>query len=112
MIVLRGTDAAKKLEYVFKLYDKDLSGFLSREEIDLMLNALLATKAPGDRQNLVRDMVAKMDANKDGKVSQLELSRALTDANFMEQYIGKGATTLNVADAALGNTSSRLCTVM
>lgn len=113
MIVLRGTDADKKIDYVFKLYDKDRSNCLTKDEIDAMLNALLAAKsAPGDRQQMIKEILAKMDANGDGKVTLQELTRVLKDARFIDQYIAKGVTSLNVADAALGKGQSRICLVM
>ena len=48
----------------------------------------------------------------DGKVSLPELTKALKDNKFMDQFIGKGARVEEVADVALGKEKSRACLVM
>lgn len=111
MIVLRGTDAEKKLDYMFKLYDKDISGQLSMEEVQKMLHALMATKAEVAREKIIEAFMEKFDKNKDGRVSKAELKRALEDSQWMEKYVKKGVTTLKVANMAL-NQQSRACLVM
>lgn len=114
MIVLRGTDAEKKVEYVFKLYDADRSGHLGTDEVTKMLSALLAAKADSKAEpdKMIKEFTKKMDKNSDGKVSLAELTTALKNADFLDKYIGKGASVDSVADAALGKTSSKACLVM
>ena len=114
MIVLRGTDADTKLKYMFKLYDTDASGSLSKVEVEKMLNALMATKTEGERKTTINVFMDKFDKNKDGKVHVDELQKALSDNNWMTKYVGKGISTLEVADAAFGKQGggSRACLVM
>ena len=77
------------------------------------MNALLAAKAQGgDPDKMIKEFIKKMDTNSDGKISLAELTKALKNNKFMDEYIGKGAYVTDVADAALGKTGSRACLVM
>ena len=46
MIVIRGTDAKKKLAFAFKLLDKDLGGTLDSTEVDVLFSTMTAAMKP------------------------------------------------------------------
>ena len=114
MIVIKGTDAEKKLKFSFAMYDTDSSGYLKGDEIRVMLNALMATKKESEKPQKIDALVTglmKKDTDRDGQISFEELKRALTDEGWMEKHLGKGASIKSVADTAFANKSS-LCLVM
>ena len=71
-----GTKEAK-LEYLFNVYDTDKSGDLSTDELETMLQQMMAVAVVLDRcgekdKTFIKGMIASLDVDKDGSVTRQE----------------------------------------
>ena len=69
----------RKLDYAFWLYDIDSSGFLDKDEMRVVLAAMLqmlsAKQYINDLPILVNEIANKIDVNRDGKISKGKINR-------------------------------------
>ncbi|XP_076337680.1 calcium and integrin-binding protein 1-like [Tachypleus tridentatus] len=81
MISVLSDDAhpRKKAEYAFRVYDFDEDGYLSREDIETLVNKLTNTKMNEREINSLTDSILEVaDLDKDGMLSFQEFEHVVT----------------------------------
>jgi len=115
MIVMKGGDPWRKLEWAFHMYDKDSTGSLDPSEVESMFGLLSTETDEAKRAQMVGDLMKVLDKNKDTKISLDELKAGLASDKFMEEfmskYVEKGKQVTFVIDAAFKK-KSMMCLVM
>ncbi|XP_055682217.1 calaxin-like [Lutzomyia longipalpis] len=92
-IFLRGTQA-EKVAFCFRVYDLNSDGFITRDEMFILLrNCLIKQPQDEDPDEGVRDLVEialrKFDHDKDGKVSFQDFSTAVTEEPLLLEAFGQ-----------------------
>ena len=71
----------RKLEYTFALYDSDGNGYLDRNEIRAVIQAMLellgADKNNNNPQQLADECIRELDSSRDGRISKDEFVNGL-----------------------------------
>ena len=80
---------AQKLELVFAMYDVDHSGALDQIEVRKLLENMLTTEDPDQKDAQIKKVIGRFDADGDRKVSLPELNGALKDEGFLEEFFGQ-----------------------
>lgn len=63
-----------KLEYLFALYDQDKSGFIDRNELQLVLKSMIKLLGSGKNQlkddEIIEECMTCLDVNKNNRISK------------------------------------------
>uniref|UniRef100_A0A803U1H7 EF-hand domain-containing protein n=1 Tax=Anolis carolinensis TaxID=28377 RepID=A0A803U1H7_ANOCA len=91
-IFLRGT-LEEKIKYCFEVYDMNSDGYISRDEMFLMLkNGLVQQPSDEDPNEGIKDLIEitlkKMDYDHDGKLSYADFENAVKDENLLLEAFG------------------------
>lgn len=92
-VFLRGTQH-EKISYCFRVYDLNMDGYLTRDEMfTLLRNCLIKQPQDEDPDEGVRDLVEialrKFDIDKDGKVSYQDFATAVHDEPLLLEAFGQ-----------------------
>ncbi|RZF35216.1 hypothetical protein LSTR_LSTR014010 [Laodelphax striatellus] len=104
-VFLRGTLEERAI-FAFHVYDLNNDGYISREEMFLLLrNSLVKHPQDDDPDEGVRDLVElavrKMDADRDGKLSQNDFRAAVSDEPLLLEAFGQCLPTHTAAETFL-----------
>ncbi|CAO1395980.1 unnamed protein product [Diamesa tonsa] len=104
-VFLKGTPA-EKTAFCFRVYDLNGDGFITRDEMFLLLrNCLIRNQNDEDPDEGVKDLVEialrKFDIDKDGKVSFLDFSSAVRNENLLLEAFGQVLPTDGASDSFL-----------
>lgn len=113
MALMLDSSGEAKLEIVFRMYDVDHSGQLDQIEVRKLLENLLTTDNSEQKEEQIKQVISKFDADGDRKVSLDELKATLRDAGFLEQYFGQNVLFEDAAKAVYDvKVKSSMCAVM
>ncbi|CAO1387382.1 unnamed protein product [Diamesa serratosioi] len=104
-VFLKGTPA-EKTAFCFRVYDLNGDGFITRDEMFLLLrNCLIRNQNDEDPDEGVKDLVEialrKFDIDKDGKVSFHDFSSAVRTENLLLEAFGQVLPTDGATDSFL-----------
>lgn len=76
-----GNNQQLKREFIFKLYDVDNDGHISKDDLCIILRLVLGQESVEDEivRKLAADMVNHADGDGDGMISLVEFARAIND---------------------------------
>lgn len=76
----------EKLKFLFKLFDKDCDGFISRLDLISILAMLIGSQVCGEQLDKIVDQtIMEADADQDGKVSLEEFSKVMAKVNVNQK---------------------------
>lgn len=73
---MKEADSEEELREAFRVFDRDGDGFISREELSLVMNNLGEKLSDDD----VEDMIREADLDGDGKINYQEFVLIITSA--------------------------------
>lgn len=76
----------KKIDFVFKVYDTDRDGLISKDDLKHVLSAMVGLHIPKEQLNsIVRRTIKEADKDKDNCINLEEFKQALKDINLDEK---------------------------
>ena len=93
--------------------DLDKSNLLDQLEVRRLLYNMLTTESEAEKEEQIKKIAARFDADNEKKVSFEELKTALQEEGFLNEFFGQNINYAEAADRVYtAKMTSRACIVM